>query len=164
MTFSQPIYSITIQYLNMSKAGNIIKLLIGLVIALDSTAQEAPVLDHYDFSPYIEYFNSVDDEPIKNLITNENCLTWMKNNIPRFECPDKEIEEIYYYRWWIFRKHIKETPSGYVITEFLPNVGHAAKYNTIACAAGLHVDEGKWLNNKKYISDYLGIFSGRRYS
>ena len=79
----------------------------------------------------------------------------MEENVPWFECPDEEIEKIYYYRWWVYRKHIKKTPAGYVITEFLPEVGHSKKYNTIACASGLHVDEGKWLHNKDYISDYL---------
>ena len=97
----------------------------------------------------------MDDEPIKNAIHNSQCWEWMQNNVPWFECPDKEIEEIYYYRWWVYRKHIKETPSGYVITEFLPEVGHAKKYNTIVCAAGLHVDEGKWLRNRNYVADYL---------
>ncbi|MDN5202692.1 trehalase family glycosidase [Fulvivirgaceae bacterium BMA10] len=107
------------------------------------------------FAHYIDYFNSVDNEPIQNAINNENCWNWMLENIPWFECPNKEIEQIYYYRWWVFRKHIKQTPKGYVITEFLPEVGHSAKYNTIACAAGLHIDEGRWLRNKDYISDYI---------
>jgi len=97
----------------------------------------------------------MDDESIINAIPNADSWDWMQANIPLFECPDREIEEIYYYRWWIYRKHIKETPAGYVISEFLPEVKHAKKYNTIACAAGLHVDEGKWLHNKNYISDYL---------
>ena len=47
---------------------------------------------------------------------------WMAKNVPRFDCPDKEIEEIYHFRWWTFRKHVKETPDGFVITEFLPKV------------------------------------------
>ncbi len=27
----------------------------------------------------------------------------MKRNIPLFTCPDREMEELYYYRWWAFR-------------------------------------------------------------
>ena len=56
----------------------------------------------------------------------------MEENVPRFECPDKELEEIYYFRWWTFRKHIKETPDGFVITEFLPKVSWSGKYNKIS--------------------------------
>ncbi len=32
-----------------------------------------------------------------------------------------------YFRWWTFRKHLKRTPDGFVITEFLPPVGWAGK-------------------------------------
>ncbi|TKG89407.1 hypothetical protein EYV94_25630 [Puteibacter caeruleilacunae] len=128
---------------------------LGLCVLGNANAQKNTVLQTKDFAHYIEFFNSVDDEPVKNAIDNAACWNWMQGNIPWFECPDDEIEQIYYYRWWVYRKHIKETPIGYVITEFLPEVGHSAKYNTIICAAGLHVDEGKWLHNKKYIEDYL---------
>lgn len=129
--------------------------IIFFILSCSAHAQQEFILKSDNFAHYSEDFNSVDDEPIQNLIPNAESWDWMQNNVPLFECPDKEIEEIYYYRWWIYRKHIKKTPSGYVITEFLPEVRHAKKYNTIAAASGLHVDEGKWLHNKEYISDYL---------
>src|SRR5215208_1455410 len=31
---------------------------------------------------------------------------WYKENIPFFECPDPEIEKIYYYRWELITKHL----------------------------------------------------------
>jgi len=133
----------------------VIIVLFGNLMISNAMGQNVEVLETSDFAHYVDFFNSVDDEPIKNAIPNAECWDWMQANIPWFECPEKEIEEIYYYRWWVYRKHIKETPGGYVITEFLPEVGHSKKYNTIACAAGLHVDEGKWLYNKNYIHDYL---------
>ena len=58
--------------------------------------------------------------------------------IPLFDVSDKTIEEIYYFRWHTYCKHIKETPEGFVITEFLPDVPWAGKYNTISCPAGHH--------------------------
>ena len=64
--------------------------------------------------------------------------------IPLFESSDKTIEEIYYFRWHTFCKHIKETENGYVITEFFPLVSWAGKYNTISCPAGYHIYEGRW--------------------
>ena len=51
-------------------------------------------------------------------------------------------------------KHIKQTPDGFIITEFLPQVGWAGKHNTINCAAGHHLHEGRWLNDPKYLDDY----------
>jgi hypothetical protein len=78
----------------------------------------------------------------------------MKENIPFFECPDKSFEQIYYFRWWTFRKHLKHTPDGFVFTEFLDKVGHSGKYNTISCALGHHIYEGMWLRDKRYIDEY----------
>ena len=39
---------------------------------------------------------------------------------------------MFYYRWWTLRKHIKQTPVGYGMTEFLVNRSYADKYNLIA--------------------------------
>ncbi len=99
-------------------------------------------------------FNRNDRELYRQHIANERAAEWMARNVPRFECPDEEIEEIYYFRWWTFRKHIKETPDGFVITEFLPPVGWAGKHNTINCAAGHHFREGRWLRDARYLDDY----------
>lgn len=120
-----------------------------------NSSKDLTILKSEKFNHYIEKFNYNDNESIKNAIDNSQCQQWVAKNVPLFECPDKDIEEIYYFRWWVFRKHIKKTPSGYVITEFLPKVGHSKKYNTIVCAAPLHIEEGKWLRNREYISDYI---------
>ena len=97
-----------------------------------------------------------DEEFIKQHISNEEAYEWMKENIPFLECPDHEIEETYYFRWWVYRKHVKYTPEGYIITEFLPDVYWAGKYNSINCAAGHHLYEGRWLRNGNiYMEDYI---------
>jgi hypothetical protein len=113
------------------------------------------ILKPDNFKHYIDFFNEVDRESIRNAIPNERSWEWMLESVPWFECPDKDLEQIYYFRWWVFRKHLKETPSGFVITEFLPEVKHARKYNTIACAAALHIEEGRWLRNRRYVTDYI---------
>ena len=33
-------------------------------------------------------------------------------------------------------------------------MGWAGKHNTINCAAGHHLHEGRWLNDPKYLDDY----------
>ena len=54
-------------------------------------------------------------------------------NVPLFDCPDKDIEEIYYFRWWTYRKHIKQTPDGFIVTEFLPtSPGRASTTRSVA--------------------------------
>ena len=63
-----------------------------------------------DFKPYIDYFNDMEPEDVVNVIPNAESCSWIKNNAPLFECPDKDFERTYYFRWWTFRKHIKQTP------------------------------------------------------
>jgi hypothetical protein len=87
-------------------------------------------------------------------VRNASAWEFLRTNIPLLEIPDKAIEEIFYFRWWTFRKHVKQTPDGFVITEFLPPVGWAGKHNTISCAAAHHFREGRWLNDERYLDDY----------
>jgi hypothetical protein len=103
---------------------------------------------------YVERFNQNDDELYVQYIPNSEASDFLTANIPRFECPDKELEEIYYFRWWTYRKHIKQTPEGYIITEFLPNVPWSGKYNGINCPAMHHYNEGRWLYNRDYLNSY----------
>ena len=37
---------------------------------------------------------------------------------------------------------------------FCPTVGWAGKHNSINCAAGHHLHEGRWLNDPRYLDDY----------
>ena len=117
-------------------------------------AEAFTVLKPTTFAHHIESFNSFDAETIPTTIANKKSWDWLQDNIPLFECPDRDVEEIYYFRWWSFRKHIKRTPKGYVITEFLPPVSHAGEFNTISCAAGFHLAEGRWLRDDLYLNDY----------
>jgi hypothetical protein len=103
---------------------------------------------------YVARFNQSDEELYPQLIRNDDAAEFLAVNIPRFECPDKELEEIYYFRWWTFRKHLKETPDGFIITEFLPPVGWAGKYNGICCPAMHHFNEGRWLHDRRYLDAY----------
>jgi hypothetical protein len=114
----------------------------------------SPILTSDILRSYVETFNKNDHTHFGQAISNETTALWMEENVPRFECPDKELEEIYHFRWWTFRKHIKETPDGFVITEFLPKVSWSGKHNTISCPAGHHFREGRWIRNPQYLNDY----------
>ncbi|MHC4361296.1 MAG: MGH1-like glycoside hydrolase domain-containing protein [Planctomycetota bacterium] len=112
------------------------------------------ILKADSFKHYVKKFNENDAEYFPPSIPNERAWEFMKVNIPLLQCPDRDIEEIYYYRWWTYRKHIKDTTDGYVIDEFRPKVSWGAKHNTISCAAGHHIYEGRWLRDPKYMDDY----------
>lgn len=121
-------------------------------------ARDGPaVLKANDFRHYIEAFNRNDQEIYSDVEYIKDAQSWsfLRHQIPLLDCPDEGIEEMYYFRWWTYRKHIKQTPDGFVITEFLPDVSWAGKDNTISCAAGFHIEEGRWLHDPKYIRDYL---------
>ncbi len=96
----------------------------------------------------------MEDENVTNFVSNAESWAWLQRNTPLFECPDGEVEEIYYYRWWSFRKHLVRTAQGFVITEFLTPAGHAGASNTISCAVGHHLAEGRWLRDPRYLDDY----------
>ena len=107
---------------------------------------------------YVDRFNKNDNELYKQFISNDESFEFLKKNIPMIDLPNKVIEETYYFRWWTYRKHIKNTEDGFVITEFLPKVWWSKKHNTINCPAAHHIYEGRWLKNSKYISDYINFW------
>ncbi len=113
------------------------------------------VLKYKDYAHYADYFNGMEDENIIQAIPNAQSSAWMEENIPLFDCPQKNFEEMYYYRWWSLRKHIKETPVGYAMTEFLVPRSYADKYNLIACAVGHHIYESRWLRNSQYLDQIV---------
>ena len=101
-------------------------------------------------------FNLDDDELYRNAFANRQAQWTIGREIPLFECPDEDIERTYYFRWWTYRKHLRKTANGgWVVSEFLPNVGWAGSENTISCPFGHHVREGRWLRDAKYIDSYV---------
>jgi len=122
-------------------------------------AQQKPMLLKADqFRHYVEYFNKMEDENIVQAIPNAQSWNWMKKNIPLFECPQQNFEELFYYRWWTLRKHIKKTEKGFVFTEFLIQRSYADKYNLIASGLGHHIYESRWLHDKTYMDNNLHVW------
>jgi len=117
---------------------------------------------------WVARFNADDEEIYTNAVSNAEAADFLADAVPRFECPDRELERVYWFRWWTYRKHLKKTPGGWVVTEFLPDVPWAGKYNTISCPLGHHLREGRWLRDRAYLDDYTrvmmaeGNVNGRR--
>jgi len=95
---------------------------------------------------------------------------WYLDNIPFFECSDKRIEEVYYYRWKLYKAHIRNIGENrYVITEFINHVPWDREpYCTINAASMHHIYEGRWLKDNRYMDGYIDyLYHGgndRRYS
>ena len=51
-----------------------------------------------------------DDELYSQEIPDSSAYDFLSDRIPLLDCPDKNIEKTYYFRWWTLRKHWKNTP------------------------------------------------------
>lgn len=137
--------------------------LVGFIILCHGTimdpavyAQARPVImTTKSLRQYVDMFNSADSGEVRNYVPNEKAFEFLSKNIPLFDCPDSIITQTYYFRWWTFRKHLKETPDGFIFTEFITPVGHASMYNAISCALAHHIYEGRWLRESRYIDEYI---------
>lgn len=128
-------------------------LLSGMLRAEDGVATTRPlyVLKAEAFARHIEYFNTMEDEPVANLVPNAGAWAWLRNNVPFFTCEDSEVEEIYWFRWWSLRKHLRIEPTSklHVFTEFL------TKARPVSSALGHHLMEGRWLRDQSFHDDYV---------
>ncbi|MCQ2414373.1 MAG: hypothetical protein MJ082_06255, partial [Clostridia bacterium] len=104
---------------------------------------------------YIQKFNSDEQTEHSNEIKNADCFDWFSANVPTFSCSDKTVEETYYFRYWTYRKHIKKTEDGHVVTEFFPAVPWAGNDNAIVCPVVHHIREGRWLKDGGFLLDYI---------
>ena len=146
-----------IQHISQCKQALCFALILFLQVAAEG--QGRPMILKQDaFRHYVDYFNKMEDENIKQAIPNDSAWAWMKKNIPLFECPQQNFEEIFYYRWWTLRKHIKKTEKGFVFTEFLVQRSYADKYNLISSGLGHHIYESRWLHDKKYMDENLLVW------
>lgn len=111
----------------------------------------APVIPLETLERHVAFFNAMEDEPVINLVPNREAAAWLGPRIPRFTCPDAEVEEIYFFRWWALRKHLKRDPSTgrLVFTEFI------TKDRTISSALGHVLMEGRWLRDQEPYDDYV---------
>ena len=122
-----------------------------LAVAQKQSPSAPALLPRDQFRHHIESFNRTFKEEVVNYIPDAGAWEWLSANIPFFSCPDAAIEELYYYRWWTYRKNIRQTPAGFLVTEFLKPVKHASEYNALSCALGHHIAEGRWLHDPRFL-------------
>jgi len=86
-----------------------------------------------------------------------NDAPWFLHNIPFLEIDDAEIQQIYYYRWKLYRAHIREIgPEGTTVLEFLDNVPWARQpYTDLNDSASFHILEGRWLRDPTTVDNLI---------
>lgn len=154
------VVKILIGYLNKMMRKNIIAIAVLAIVSINGVkAQETKmVLKPEIMKDEVMYFNSLDSEDVKNAVSNAKTYEFLSKQIPLFDCPDSAIQKIYYYRWWTMRKHLKDTPDGYVFTEFLIPMKHGGKYNAISSAVGLQLNEARWFYNGEIAKQYANFW------
>lgn len=101
-------------------------------------------------------YNFPDNEKLAKKYFKEDAQ-WYLDNIPFFECSDKNIEEVYYYRWKMYKAHIRNTGKDkYAITEFINHVSWDKDPScTINAASMHHIYEGRWLRDNSFMNGYI---------
>ena len=114
------------------------------------------VLRPADYRHYVELFREQEKEATGKLYEgegDESTWTWMQREIPWFDSSDKAFEEMYYFRWYAWKKHLVKTPRGYLITEWLPKPD-MPDYGVLPDAAPFHIAEARWLRDHAIAEDY----------
>jgi hypothetical protein len=115
------------------------------------TSPATPVLNPESFHHYALEFHRQEQEAIDKNAPDE--WPWMLANIPWFESSDAKFQEIYYFRWYSFQKHIVHTARGQLLNEFLFNVKWAGYGNTVSVAVPHHLREARWLRDPTLADD-----------
>ena len=115
------------------------------------------VLHHGDYRHYVAQFAADEREATGQAPADE--WPWIAANVPLFESSNKQFEEMYYFRWYAFEKHIEQTADhGYLITEWThrPDLPHNG---VLPDAAPFHLGEARWLRNGKIAEDYARFWA-----
>ncbi|KAK7607128.1 Six-hairpin glycosidase-like protein [Phyllosticta paracitricarpa] len=82
---------------------------------------------------------------------------WYLDNIPFVDFPDQSLQDVYYYRASVIKRHLKYAHEnhGFMFTEFIHPVTWASKLQTIPDSAGHHILESRWLRDPNYAKDLI---------
>ncbi len=116
------------------------------------------VLHTGDYAHFVTGFNADVPEDVSNAVPNSMAWDWMTRNVPFLDCPDADFLTTYYYRWWVFRRHLKNTPDGYTMSEFILPVSWATAQNAISCAASHDLMDGRWLRDPQYMDGWTDFW------
>ncbi|KAF1353503.1 Six-hairpin glycosidase-like protein [Delphinella strobiligena] len=108
----------------------------------DSYLVETSFLDH------ASYVQDLDDPQ------------WYYDNIPFVDLPDQSMQDVFYYRASVIKRHIRwnHEGHGFGITEFIHPVSWASKFQTIPDSAAYHILETRWLRNPYYSKNLIDLY------
>jgi hypothetical protein len=90
--------------------------------------------------------------------TLRDAFNWVSTSAPFFECSNADVTLVYHYRWRVFWMHMRSTPQGWVLTEFLRPVPWSGPHGTINCAFGHHAADGRWVREPGLMDNYSAFW------
>jgi len=121
------------------------------------TAQPFAVLHAEDYRHYAVQFAADENQATGRQPADE--WPWLAANVPLFDASNKQFEEMYYFRWYAFQKHIEQTADhGTLITEWLhrPDLPFNG---VLPDAAPFHLGEARWLRDGTIARDYARFWA-----
>ncbi len=119
----------------------------------DVAAGPDSVLNADNYQHYIAQFAADEHEVTGKVAPDE--WPWLRANIPLFASSDKQFEEMYYFRWYAWQKHVVSSSRGFLITEWLPKPEEPGGFfGVLPDAAPLQLNEARWLRDARVANDY----------
>ena len=111
-------------------------IILGMMTALggmQADAANSPATDVRDSKPMPAKTAILDQKAILDSYARGD-NAWYVANVPFFDCPDKDLRDIYYYRWWNLRQNIHwdARSKGWTIHE-------GGGYGIVPCAGPPHL-------------------------
>ncbi|KAL5342253.1 Six-hairpin glycosidase-like protein [Aspergillus crustosus] len=147
----------------------------------DENENEVTDNDPSTADPFIPFnYTVADDRPILRFpsststattIRNAEAITteyfandapWYTDRIPLFETNIQSLQDVYYYRWSIFRSHQRDLGNlGFISTEFINDVSwQTHPWAILINAANYHLREGRWSRDRRFKEDYADVLFG----
>ena len=114
-----------------------------------------------DFHHYIVQF-AADEREATGKAPDTDPWPWLQANIPFFASSNQQFEEMYYFRWYAWQKHVVQSSRGTLITEWLPKPAEPdGFFGALPDAAPFHLAEARWLRNPHIAEDYARFWISR---
>ena len=86
---------------------------------------------------------------------------WYLDNIPFIDIPNKSMQDVYYFRASVVKRHLRwaHEGHGWVVTEFIHPVSWASKLQTIPDSAAHHIVELRWLRDQNYVKNLIEAYT-----
>lgn len=124
--------------------------LVAATAAVQRGAGSGSLIDPGLLAARVAAFNELDPEDVVNAVPNAEAAAWLAVNTPRFDCPDDDLAEVWDFRWWCLRKHLRRDESGrFVFTEFI------TRPQPVSSALGHHLMEGRWLRDPSFLDETI---------